>query len=68
MSQPPATERQVKIEALALHQDDPLGADLALVALELSRGADGPLDVSAAGVGGHGREQERVFVDRALEG
>ena len=38
--------------------------ELDLDAQELARGADCALDVSAAGVGGNGREQNRVFVDQ----
>ena len=54
-------ERHAQVEPLALHQHDPLGADPALVALELPRDPHGAVDVAAAGVGGDRRQQERIL-------
>ena len=52
------------MKPLALHQDDPLVTDPALVALELARDAHRAVDVAAARIGGHRRQQERIFMDQ----
>src|SRR5208283_3413879 len=57
-------EAHSQVEPLALHQDDPLVTDPALVALELARGSHRAVDVAAACVGGHRRQQERIVMQQ----
>src|SRR5262245_15233486 len=58
-------KRQAQEKPLALHLHNPVRADLARVAFELTRNAYRPVDVAPASVGRCSRQQHRFLMDEA---